>query len=579
MDNFMLIALYAGSILVALLLLGMIFSRLYRRASKEVSFVRTGFGGQKVILNGGALVFPVLHEIIPVNMNTLRLPVNRANEQALITRDRMRVDVIAEFYVRVKPSEDSIANAAQTLGIRTMHPDQLKELVEGKFVDALRAVAAEMAMTELHEQRVDFVQKVQQVVSEDLLKNGLELESVSLTGLDQTSKEYFNPSNAFDAEGLTRLTEEIETRRKVRNDIEQDTNVAVANKNLEAERQTLEIQRDVEYARLDQQREVEVRKAGQAAEIASEQAQKTREADEAEITAKQQVDTARILAERAVEEERIEKERLIKEKDISREKSVETAEVEQRKTVELAEQDKAIAIAEKSKAQSEAQAEADQARQKAVKESEMVHTVKETEIAERTKQVVLVKAREEAEHQAIQITVAAEAEKQAADDQAESIRILANADAEKQRIEATGAAEAVKLHAAADADRYSVEAAGKQAINEASNILSMEQIAMQVKLELLKQMPEIIRESVKPMEQIDGIKIIQVEGLNAGSAGSTNGEGGKGADGSLADQLVNSALRYRGQAPLVDSLLAEIGLDGSDIKGLTGGATESPTKN
>jgi uncharacterized membrane protein YqiK len=576
MENFMMIALYAGSILIALLVLGMIFSRLYRRASKEVSFVRTGFGGQKVILNGGALVFPVLHEIIPVNMNTLRLPVNRANEQALITRDRMRVDVIAEFYVRVKPSEDSIANAAQTLGIRTMHPDQLKELVEGKFVDALRAVAAEMAMTELHEQRVDFVQKVQQVVSEDLLKNGLELESVSLTGLDQTSKEFFNPNNAFDAEGLTRLTEEIETRRKVRNDIEQDTNVAVANKNLEAERQTLEIQRDTEYAQLDQQREVEVRKAAQAAEIASEQAQKSREADEAEITAKQKVDTARILAERAVEEERIEKERLIKEKDISREKSVETAEVEQRKTVELAEQDKAIAIAEKSKAQSEAQAEADQARQKAVKESEMVHTVRETEIAERTKQVVLVKAREEAEQQAIQITVAAEAEKQAADDQAESIRILANAEAEKQRIEADGAAEAVKLHAAADTDRYAVEAAGKQALNEASNLLSVEQIAMQVKLELLKQMPEIIRESVKPMEQIDGIKIIQVDGLNTGNAGSASGEGG---DGSLADQLVNSALRYRGQAPLVDSLLAEIGLDGADIKGLTGSAAESPTKN
>lgn len=578
MESIVSIVFYAGSILVALLVLGMIFSRLYRRASKEVSFVRTGFGGQKVILNGGALVFPVLHEIIPVNMNTLRLPVNRANEQALITRDRMRVDVIAEFYVRVKPSEDSIANAAQTLGIRTMHPDQLKELVEGKFVDALRAVAAEMAMTELHEQRVDFVQKVQQVVSEDLLKNGLELESVSLTGLDQTSKEFFNPNNAFDAEGLTRLTEEIETRRKVRNDIEQDTNVAVANKNLEAERQTLEIQRDTEYARLDQQREVEVRKAAQASEIASEQAQKQREADQAEISASQQVDTSRILAERAVEEERIEKERLIKEKDISREKSVETAEVERRKTVELAEQDKAIAIAERSKAQSEAQADADQARQIAVKESELVHTVRETEVAERVKQVVLVKAREEAEQQAIQVTVAAEAEKQAADDQAESIRILATAEAEKLRIEADGAASAVKLHAAADADRYSVEATGKQALNEAANLLSAEQIAMQVKLELLKQMPEIIRESVKPMEQIDGIKIIQVAGLNGGGSapGSAGNEAG---DGNLADQLVNSALRYRGQAPLVDSLLAEIGLDGSDIKGLTGGAVENSPDN
>jgi len=577
MNNLTTIAFFAGSILIALLLLGMVFSRLYRRASKEVSFVRTGFGGQKVILNGGALVFPVLHEIIPVNMNTLRLPVNRANDQALITRDRMRVDVIAEFYVRVKPSEDSIANAAQTLGIRTMHPDQLKELVEGKFVDALRAVAAEMAMTELHEQRVDFVQKVQQVVSEDLLKNGLELESVSLTGLDQTSKEYFNPNNAFDAEGLTRLTEEIETRRKVRNDIEQDTNVAVANKNLEAERQTLEIQRDTEYAQLDQQREVEVRKAAQVAEIASEQARKTREADEADITAKQKVDTAKIVAERAVEEEQIEKERIIKEKDISRIRSVDTAEIEQRKTIELAEQDKAIAIAEKTKEQSEAQAEADQARQKAVKESEMVNTVRETQIAERAKEVVLVKAREEAERQAIQVTVAAEAEKQAADDQAESIRILANVDAEKQRISATGAADAIKLHAVADADRYAVEAAGKRAINEASNILSVEQIAMQIKLELLQQMPDIIRESVKPMEQIDGIKIIQVDGLNAGSAGSANGEGGSGGDGNLADQLVTSALRYRGQAPLVDSLLSEIGLDGASIDGLSGSVTKSTT--
>ncbi|MEM6512841.1 MAG: flotillin family protein, partial [Pseudomonadota bacterium] len=184
-------------VLVALVALGLILSRLYHRASKEVSFVRTGFRGQTVIINGGAMVLPVLHEIIPVNMNTLRLEVKRSNEQALITRDRMRVDVTAEFYVRAKPTEEAIAAAAQTLGLKTMHPEQLKQLVEGKFVDALRAVAAEMAMEELHEKRVDFVQKVQQVVSEDLLKNGLELESVSLTGLDQTGFEHFNPQNAF----------------------------------------------------------------------------------------------------------------------------------------------------------------------------------------------------------------------------------------------------------------------------------------------------------------------------------------------------------------------------------------------
>ncbi|MCI0507304.1 MAG: flotillin family protein [Gammaproteobacteria bacterium] len=555
------IAMIAGVILIALIVLGLILSRLYKRASKEVSFVRTGFGGQKVIMNGGALVFPVLHEIIPVNMNTLRLEVRRAREQALITRDRMRVDVTAEFYVRVKPSADAIADAAQTLGMKTLNPDELKNLVEGKFVDALRSVASQMAMEELHENRVGFVQKVLQGVSEDLLKNGLELESVSLTGLDQTSKEFFNPDNAFDAEGLTKLTEEIEERRKKRNEIEQNTNVAVATKNLEAERQTLEIQKETEYARLQQQREIEIRKAAQQSEIAREQAEKQREADQAQIDATRQVDLARIMAERAVEEERIEKEKTIKEKDVLK-----------LKAIELAEQDRAIAIAEKSKEQSVAQANADKARAAAVKEEEAVRTVRETEVAERAKAVELVEARKLAEREAIKITVAADAEKQAAEDQAEAVKTIANAEAERYRIEAQGRAEAEKLQADAAEKTYAVEAAGKRAINEAQNLLSVDQIAMQVRLALLKHLPDIIRESVKPMEQIDSIKIFQVDGINGAFTGGNHAENsdGKGHNGSLADQVVNSALRYRGQAPLIDSLMKEIGLSSADINGLTG---------
>src|SRR5687768_15064262 len=248
------VVLLTGVVVVFLFLILFIISRLYTRASKEISWVRTGFGGQKVIVNGGALVLPVFHELIPVNMNTLKLDVQRAKDQALITRDRMRVDVQAEFFVRVQPTEESIANAAQTLGRRTMEPGTLKELVEGKFVDALRAVAAEMAMEELHEQRVNFVQKVQSAVSEDILKNGLELESVSLTGLDQTNREFFNPDNAFDAEGLTKLTQAIEERRKTRNDVEQETQVLIERKNFEAEAQKYQIARDKEFARLEQER-------------------------------------------------------------------------------------------------------------------------------------------------------------------------------------------------------------------------------------------------------------------------------------------------------------------------------------
>ena len=557
-DQMLSMLIVAGVVLIALVAIGMIVARLYHRASKELSFVRTGFGGEKVIMNGGALVLPVLHEIIPVNMNTLRLEVRRANEQALITKDRMRVDVLAEFYVRVRPSIESIAQAAQTLGIRTIKPIDLKELIEGKFVDALRAVAAEMQMEELHEMRVDFVQKVQQVVSEDLLKNGLELESVSLTGLDQTSKKFFNPDNAFDAEGLTRLTEEIEMRRKKRNDIERDTNVQIQQKNLETERLSLEIQKEEEYARLAQEREIAIRRAQQAAEIASEQSQKQRDAENAKISAEQEIQQSRIASERAVEQDRIAKEQLVRQKEI-----------EMAKSVELSQQDREIAVAEKSKAQSIAQAEADEARAAAVQAEERVVTVREREKAERQKAIELVEAQQIAERDAISIKVGAEAEKQAAEDTAEAQRTLAQGEADKYRISAQGRAEAEKLEAEAAKIRYQVDAEGKQAINEAANTLSIDQITMQIKMALIEKLPEIIEQSVRPMEKIDSIKIMQLDGFaNSLQGGDVERVSG---NGSLPDQLVNSALKYKAQAPIVESLLSELGLDSKDIAGFAHG--------
>jgi len=544
-------------VIIALVTLGLIFARLYQRATKELSFVRTGLGGEKVIMNGGAVVLPILHEIIPVNMNTLRLEVHRANEQALITKDRMRVDVLAEFYVRVKPVNESIAFAAQTLGIRTTKPQLLKELIEGKFVDALRSVAAEMEMVELHEQRVDFVQKVQQVVSEDLLKNGLELESVSLTGLDQTNKSYFNPDNAFDAEGLTKLTQEIEARRKIRNDIERETSVEIEKKNLETKRLSLEIAKEEEYAQLEQKREIAVRKASQMSQISKEEAEQNKIAQNAQIFAAQEIEQKRILSEQEVEEAKIHKEQLLQEKGVEKEKSI-----------ELAKQDREIAISEKSKLYSIAQAQADEARATAVKAEELVKTVRETEAAQRVKSIELVQATQEAQKEAIKIKVGAEAEKVASEDQAQAQRVLAQGLADKEIIAAKGHNEAIILKAQAKAVEYQTEAQGKEAIHKASNILSPEQIAMQIKLRLIEELPKIIEQSVKPMEQIDSIKILQVDGLTQSSEGgsiSTN----NGSSDALPDQLVSSALKYRAQSPIVDSLLKELDLDGKTLNGFT----------
>src|SRR5258705_5322711 len=275
-----------GTIIVIVVILAIVIAAvvcrmtwLYRRSSKEVAFVRTGFGGQKVVMNGGAFVLPIIHDIIPVNMNTLRLEVQRGRDKALITRNRMRVDVISEFYVRVQSSPDAIANAAQTLGQRTMQPEALRELLEGKFVDALRSVAAEMTMEEMHEKRGEYVKRVKQAAAEDLLKNGLELETVSLTGLDQTNMEFFNPSNAFDAEGLTQLTEQTGRRKKIRNDIEQDTMFEIRNQKLKTRRHSLDIELESEAARLAQKPELEVRRSSQRADIARERAQHDQQAE------------------------------------------------------------------------------------------------------------------------------------------------------------------------------------------------------------------------------------------------------------------------------------------------------------
>lgn len=536
------VLILAGAIVAGLVFIGVVLARLYKRSTKELSYVRTGMGGQVVIQNNGALVLPVLHEVIPVNMNTLRLEVTRARQDGLITKDRLRVDVTAEFYVRVKPDAESIAMAAQTLGRKTLNPSELGELVLGKFVDSLRAVAAEMEMEQLHEKRVDFVQKVQQSVSEDLNKNGLELESVSLTGLDQTDSSYLNENNAFDAEGLTKLTETIEVRKKTRNEIEQTNRVAIAERNLKADQETLKINREQEYARLEQEREISIRRAEQNAEIAKQEADKQREAEEAQIQAQRAIDLQRIEAEKQVEQQQIMKAQQIQQ-----------AKIAQEKAIELANQEKQILISQKSQEESDAKRQADEARIGAVKAEEQVVTARQTEIAERDKAIELIEATKQAEKDAVSIKVQANAEKEASE-----------AIAEARRIEANGEKDAEIARAEGKQKFYEVEAEGKQKINEAQNTLSSEQIQMAIRMEMIRMMPQIIAESVKPMENIDSIKILQMNGQNGGigGLGSAGADGVAPNAGSLPDQMVQSALAYRAQAPLVDNMLKELGITG-----------------
>jgi uncharacterized membrane protein YqiK len=212
----------------------------------------------------------------------------------------------------------------------------------------------------------------------------------------------------------------------------------------------------------------------------------------------------------------------------------------------LAEQDKLISIAEKSKAQSEMEKQANEARALAARAEEQVKTARDVAIAERDKQIALVAADREAQQQAIGIRVAAEAEKDAANNHAEAVKIKAEA----QQVQ------------------YKVEASGIEMRNAALNTLAVEQIAMQVKMKLLEVLPAIIEQSVKPMEKIEGIKIIQVDGLNRGGSAGSAMAGAGASSGNLAEQAVAAALAYRTQQPILDALLNEIGMKGGTLSGL-----------
>ena len=525
---------------------------LYRHSSKDLSFVRTGLGGERVVMGGGALVLPIVHDITEVSMNTLRIEVRRANDKALITKNRMRIEVTVEFFVRVMPTAAAVAAAARTLGTRTMDSEKLRDLVQGRFVDAMGAVAARMTMEEIHENRGAYIKGVRELVAPTLTETGLELETASLTSVDQADMKVFNPSNAFDAEGLTRLTEEIESRKKKRNDIEQDTRIAIQTKNLDAEKRALELEKESEYARLHQEREVAVRRAQQRAEIAMEKTDREQEIEQSQIQMREQVDRARILQERAVESERV-----------KRDEEIHRLEIQSRRTLELEEQDRIIAVAERSKAQSMAQKAAEEARAEQVQATEQVHTVRERAVAERSKVIELIQASQAAERDAIKLVTAAGAELKAAGDRAKAR--ITTAEAEKVR--------------------YETEAQGHRQINEAENLRSDASRRSAIQEELVRTLPAIIRESVKPMEAIESIRILQVDGLPGLSGGSTasgaapqgDDHGGDGASrgGSLADNAVNSALRYRAQVPFVDGLLREIGMSSNAVT-QTGGLQVFP---
>ena len=612
---------------------------LYRRSSKEVSFVRTGMLGEKVVISGGAFVLPIIHNITQVGMRTLSINIKRAGDKSLITKDRMRAELITEFFTKVPPEQRAVATAAQTLGNRTLDPEHLKEVVAGRFADALGEVAAKMTLDEIQENRGQFVKEVTKIANESIGHTGLALETVSIISLDQAPIELFNPANTFDSQGLTQLTEQIESRKRKRNDITQDTKISIENKNLETVQKELEIKKNEEFSKYQQEREIAIQKANERTETVKQRAEKEREAEQAEISSQEQIEVAKISQNQVIEVERkltetrlieeIEKRRKeqneleknaaheIRQKDLETEvkilnldKESEYARLEKQRLVDIKRaQERAVIIKEQSERQKDAE-EAQIVSEQDIKNAKIaqqrnldahrIESERETrlldidkakrlsieehqknlEIIHKSKQVLKSKAEEESTRaRAIE-----------AEEKANSARYVEKAQGIKKVdvITAASKAEQDRFSTMAAKLRYEIDAAGKEALNAAENLRSDASRRSALRLKLAEKIEGIIRESVKPMANIGDIKIVDVNGLpgfsgtsGSGSSGEAVTAGGSGRSGNLADNVVSSALRYRAHQPFLDSLLKEIGMHPGEISNIRNilGDYENPKKD
>ena len=529
-------------VIVLVAILVVVVAWLYERASRELSLVRTGLGGRKVVLDGGVIVLPYFHKVSRVNMQTMRLEVHRHGEQALITKDRLRVDVGVEFYVSVEPTEESIARASQTLGRRTFEADKLRDLIEGKLVDTLRSVAAQQTMDELHEGRGAFVKQVKSALTEEIRRNGLELESVSLTALDQTPFTALDENNAFNAVGMRKLAEVIANSKKERATIDADAEVSVRRSAMEAAKRTLQIDLEEQEAQIEQVKTLESLRASQLAEIAASKA-------ESEI---------------AANAAKIEMEKSIRASDIQREEEISKAEIAQRLAVETAEQQRNITLRKQSMDEAKAEAAASGARAEAVKAAENVETAKALAAAERGKSLDLITAEKESQVHGLR-------KQHAADTEADTMVTLAGA-----RLKAAQSdADAEKVRLSAMAEELAMKAENARAMNEAENAMSPEVIELARDKARLEALPKIVEQMVRPAEKIDSIKIHHISG-GALDRSRSSGGGEGGGDKPPVNQALDSIMDMAVQLPALRKIGEDLGVSFEDgMSGVVDGDRKS----
>ena len=591
MDNpFVLIV---GSLIALFIIFVLVYKSFYKKAPADAALVISG-GSKKRVVFGGSLVNPITNITQLISLNTLQLPVEREGQAALITKDSLRVDIQAEFYVKIEPNEQDVLKAVASLGEKTLTPQAVNTLLEGKLVSVLRSVAATMDLQELHEKRQEFSDQVQEACLEDLEQNGFKLETVAVTNLDQTPLEALDENNRFDVVAIQTIKKEVEEKQTETAKIEHENKVKretdrlkaeleIKQKEEETETEGLEVEKRLDFAQEEQRKEIATNKAEQERAIEAHKFEQLQAVEEARIKQEQAVKSAEIAQTQKIEMERIEQERQVEESEILQKQTVEIARVQQQQMVEEAEIQRSLSI-EKAKIDQEAtvkeadierkiilldkereekEADAQNAILISLKEKEReaaliellqvsavkaraeaaVETAEAIEKAERESKIELIRAEQEADEKKIAMEKNADAEAYAVVEAAKAELEAAEVQAQAKRI----LAEALLVEAKAEAD-------GEEALINSKNQAEPQVLVSDAVLALVEALPQVTHELMKPAERIESIRVLDLGG-NSGGNGNSGG----------MNRILSSIINAGAAMPLLKELVNFSGFDTAKI--------------
>jgi uncharacterized membrane protein YqiK len=464
-------------IIVFVVLSGVLLAFLFKHATKDRAYVRTGYGGEVIAQNAGIFILPVLHHAVPVNLKVISLEIELADESAVLTQDYMKANLSVVFYVRVNPDKQSISQVARTLGNLTLFPDRLKDFLAGRLIHVIRKVSAEMSMADIHLHPDAFTGEIQQAIA-GLSESSLHVDLVTLKYFDQTAKEYYSEENAFDAEGLSGLTKIIESEKLERHEIQQQSLLLTKQKDLEMEKLVIDMENKKNQLRLDQERDIKIFEAANKLAISQDAIQKNAEEMQTKILAEQEMEIFRHKSENA--------------------------------------------IAEKLREKLKQQIQTDLIKAEAAKAEVRVELTRKLEKADSLTKIKLLKEKIRNEHEVAKIVELATARKKAAGEDAQALRIKAEGEADRLRIIENSKLEAEKLIESSLKNRYLNEAEGLNILIDAFTSLPKSGLPTNVYPELVGLFSDLCLGNNQLIRQCGHIEFNAEETTKAGGMSGKN---------------------------------------------------------